>query len=141
MTQFIRNVSLGIVVLLSAAPSLAAASQGSAPRGASESEAKPLSTRVVAYQIDARLDPAKKTVDATETLTYHNLTGQPQQTFPFYLYLNGFQPKSTFMSEVRAGGTRGTGPESGWDPKHYGAEEIRSLTVDGMGDLTKQIRF
>ena len=63
--------------------------------------AKPLSTRVVAYQIDARLNPEKKTIDATETLTYRNLTGQPQQTFPFHLYLNAFQPQSTFMTEVR----------------------------------------
>lgn len=100
-----------------------------------------LSVRVVAYQIDARLDPAKKTIDATEALTYHNLTGQPQQTFPFHLYLNAFQPKSTFMTEVRMGGTRGTGPEQGWDPKHYGAIEVRSLTVDGIGDLTGQMQF
>ncbi|MGH9758353.1 MAG: hypothetical protein ACRD4M_11495, partial [Candidatus Acidiferrales bacterium] len=48
---------------------------------------KPLSTRVVAYHIDATLDPAKHTIRASETLTYKNLTGQPQQTFPFHLYL------------------------------------------------------
>ena len=54
---------------------------------------KPLSERVVAYQINARFDADKKTLDATETLTYRNLTGQPQDTFPFHLYLNGFQPK------------------------------------------------
>ena len=108
---------------------------------AGDSEAKPLSTRVVAYQIDARLNPQDKTIDATETLTYHNLTGQPQQTFPFHLYLNAFQPQSTFMTEVRRGGTRGTGPESGWDPKHYGAIEIRSFAVDGAGNLADQLHF
>ncbi len=122
---------------LSAAGSAAQAKQGSAP--ASQSNA--LSVRVVTYQIDARLDPAKKTIEATEALTYRNLTGQPQQTFPFHLYLNAFQPKSTFMTEVRMGGTRGTGPEEGWDPKHYGAIEVRSLKVDGMGDLTSQMQF
>ena len=100
---------------------------------------KPSATRVVAYQIEARLDPAKKTVDATETLTYHNLTGRPLDTFPFHLYLNAFQPTSTFMREVRLNGTRGTGPESGWDAKHYGAIEVKSLEVEGQGDLTKQI--
>ncbi len=51
----------------------------------------PLSQRVVAYQIDAKYDPPKHTVDATETLTYHNLTGQPLDRFPFHLYLNAFQ--------------------------------------------------
>src|SRR5580700_9807870 len=126
-------------LILLAGDTASVVSQGAvAARGASPSESKALSIRVVAYQIDARLDPAKKTLDATETLAYRNLTGQPQQTFPFHLYLNAFQPKSTFMTEVRSGGTRGTGTAAGWDPKHYGAEEITSLVVDGMGDLTKQ---
>src|SRR5262252_2114225 len=58
-----------------------------------------LSTRVVAYQIDARLDTARHTIAATETLRYKNLTGQPQKTFPFHLYLNAFEPQSTFMTE------------------------------------------
>ena len=48
------------------------------------------------YAIDARLDTDKKTLDATETLTYRNLTGQPLTTFPFHLYLNAFRPESTF---------------------------------------------
>jgi hypothetical protein len=102
---------------------------------------RPYSTRVVAYQIDARLDPKKKTIDATETLRYHNLTGQPLDTFPFHLYLNAFQPQSTFMTEVHQMGTRGTGSGSEWDPKHYGAMTVRSLTVEGMGDLTGQMQF
>ena len=62
---------------------------------------KPLSERVVAYEIDAKFDANKHTLDATEVLTYRNLTGQPQNTFPFHLYLNAFQPTSTFMKEVR----------------------------------------
>ena len=45
---------------------------------------KPLSERVVAYEIDARFDANKHTLDATEVLTYRNLTGQPQDTFPFH---------------------------------------------------------
>jgi hypothetical protein len=101
----------------------------------------PLSQRVVAYNIDARLDAVKKTIDATETLTYHNLTGQPQDTFPFHLYLNAFQPQSTFMREVRLNGTRGTGPGSKWDPRHYGAIQVKKLEVEGQGDLTGQIKF
>jgi hypothetical protein len=95
----------------------------------------------VAYQIDARLDAAKKTIDARETLTYRNLTGRPLDTFPFHLYLNAFQPTSTLMREVRLYGTRGTGAGSEWDPKHYGAIEVRSLEIVGQGDLTKQLQF
>ncbi|HEV2488555.1 MAG TPA: M1 family metallopeptidase [Candidatus Acidoferrales bacterium] len=100
-----------------------------------------LSVRVVNYQIDAHLNADKQTIDATEWLTYENLTGQPQQTFPFHLYLNAFQPKSTFMTEVRLNGTRGTGPHAGWDPKHFGAISISKFEVEGMGDLTGKMRF
>ncbi len=97
---------------------------------------QPLSTRVVAYQIEARLDAVKKTVDATETLTYRNLTGQPLQTFPFHLYLNAFQPKSTMSRELERG-------DPDWELKdeERGAIEIKKLEVDGAGDLTSQLRF
>ena len=71
------------------------------PAPAASTDAKTLSVRVVAYSIDAKLDPTKHTIAATETLTYKNLTGKPQQTFPFHMYLNAFQPQSTFMTEVR----------------------------------------
>ena len=66
--------------------------------------AGPLSQRVVAYVIDAKYDPDKHSVDATETLTYHNLTGQPLDRFPFHLYLNGFQPKATWVHEAHRDG-------------------------------------
>ena len=36
---------------------------------------QPLSTRVVDYSIDAHIDMVKKALDASETLTYKNLTG------------------------------------------------------------------
>jgi hypothetical protein len=113
-------------------------SQSSAP---ADSAAKPLSTRVVAYQIEAKLDPAKHTIAASETLTYKNLTGQPQQTFPFHLYLNAFQPQSTFMTEVRRGGTRGSEPDSDWDPKHFGSITVDKLEVVDAGDLTNKMEF
>ena len=58
----------------------------------------------VAYVIDAKYDPDKHSVDATETLTYHNLTGQPLDRFPFHLYLNGFQPKATWVHEAHRDG-------------------------------------
>ena len=105
------------------------------------SAAQTLSTRVVAYQIEAKLDPTNHTIAASETLTYKNLTGQPQQTFPFHLYLNAFQPQSTFMTEVRRSGTRGSGPDTAWDPKHFGSITIDKLEVEGVGDLTNKMQF
>src|SRR5271169_649689 len=101
----------------------------------------PLSQRVVAYQIDARYDPAQHTVDATETLTYHNLTGQPLNRFPFHLYLNAFQPKSTWMREAHRDGSFRTERFATWDSKKYGSNEVTSFEVVGMGDLTKQMKF
>lgn len=102
----------------------------------------PLSQRVVAYNIDARYDPPKHSVDATETLTYHNLTGKPLDRFPFHLYLNGFQPKATWVHEAhRDGNFRTSTFDNGWDPKDNGSSDITSLEVVGMGDLTKQIKF
>jgi hypothetical protein len=95
-----------------------------------------LSTRVVAYQIDARLDAVKKTIDATETLTYRNLTGQPLSAFPFHLYLNAFQSQSTLAREFRRG-------DSEWElkPEEVGGIEIKKLEVDGLGDVTSQLHF
>jgi len=121
-----------------ASPAQMPAASG-APAPASTKE--PLSARVVGYQIDAKLDAEKRIITATETLTYKNLTGQPQQTFPFHMYLNAFQPQSTFMTEVRLSGTRGTGPDSGWDPKHFGSVTISKLEIVGMGDLTGKMEF
>jgi hypothetical protein len=45
----------------------------------------PLSQRVVHYEIDAKYDAVKHIVDGTEVLTYHNLTGQALDHFPFHL--------------------------------------------------------
>jgi hypothetical protein len=132
------QILTGVAAALSVSITLGAAPQGSA--GASSAD-KPLSVRVVAYRIKARLDPEKKTIDATETLTYHNLTGRPLSEFPFHLYLNAFQPTSTFMREVRMTGTRGAGPESKWDPKHFGSITVKSFKVEGIVDLTSEMQF
>jgi Peptidase family M1 domain len=109
--------------------------------GAAASAKPPLSTRLVAYEIGAKLDPQNHKIAASETLTYKNLTGQPQQTFPFHLYLNAFQPQSTFMTETRLYGTRGTDPDSGWDDKHRGSITVTKFEVEGMGDLTAKMEF
>src|ERR1700730_9392439 len=101
---------------------------------------RPMSQRVVHYEIDGRYDAAKHTVDATEVLTYHNLTGQPLDHFPFHLYLNGFQPKATWIREAKLLGNRDTTYEK-WEDKQFGSEEIKSFEVVGQGDLTQQLQF
>jgi len=100
----------------------------------------PLSQRIVAYDLDARYDPGKHTLDGSEVLVYHNLTGQPLDRFPFHLYLNGFQPKATWIRDARILGTRDVTLEK-WEARDYGSEEIKSFEVAGMGDLTSKLEF
>src|SRR5579883_2816952 len=101
----------------------------------------PLSTRVVHYEIDAKYDPKTHQLDGSETLTYHNLTGQPLDTFPFHLYLNAFQPKATWIHEAHRDGNFRTSSLEHWKPEDYGSNVVTSFEVVGMGDLTKQMQF
>jgi hypothetical protein len=101
---------------------------------------KPMSQRVVHYEIEAKYDAATHTVDATEALTYHNLTGQALDHFPFHLYQNAFQPNSTWVREAKLEGNRDTAYDK-WEAKEYGSEEIKSLEVVGQGDLTSQLQY
>jgi hypothetical protein len=101
---------------------------------------KPMSQRVVHYEIDAKYDAATHTVDATEVLTYHNLTGQALDHFPFHLYQNAFQPNATFVREAKIAGNRDTSYDK-WETKEYGSEQIKSLEVVGQGDLTGQLQY
>jgi hypothetical protein len=102
--------------------------------------AQPMSQRVVHYEIDAKYNAGTHIVDATETLTYHNLTGQALDHFPFHLYQNAFQPNSTFVREAKIISNRDTSYDK-WEAKEYGAEDIKSIEVVGQGDLTSQLKF
>jgi hypothetical protein len=153
-------ISLGIYALMTrpetvaASPQVPAAappvSKGLAPTSAgglsipdttvSINSPKPMSERVVHYEIDAKYDATKHSVDASEVLTYHNLTGQALDHFPFHLYLNGFQPKATWVREAKLIGNRDTSYEK-WEDKEYGSEEIKNFEVVGQGDLTSQLQF
>jgi len=130
------------VMFLGALPALAQTPAGlSIPTTTSAiNSATPMSQRVVHYEIDARYDAKAHALDAGETLTYHNLTGQPQDTFPFHLYLNAFQPSSTWVREGKREGTRGQDFEK-WDRKSQGSSEIKSFEVVGQGDFTSQLQF
>ena len=96
----------------------------------------PLSTRVVAYSMDAQLNPVTHTIEGRETLDWKNLTDQPQQDFPFHLYLNAFQPTSTWISEARL-----NNPDFQWKPENYGSIEITSIDAGGLGNLKPSMHF
>ena len=102
----------------------------------------PLSQRVVAYSIDARIDTAHKSLDATETLIYRNLTGQPLTSLPFHLYLNAFRPESTFTRETHFdGGVRDAEQQDEYPKEKIGGMTISHLDGDGYGDLTPALHF
>jgi hypothetical protein len=105
------------------------------------SQTAPLSDRVVAYQIDAKYDPQNHSLDAQETLMWTNYTSQPQDHLPFHLYLNAFQPKSTFTREGYEGGNRDLKIGAKWEEKKSGEDVIKSFEVVGMGDLTGNLHF
>ncbi len=120
----------------------AAAQSGQTSLATNAPPGQPLSTRVVDYRIDARIETNKKTVDATETLTYRNLTGQPLTSFPFHLYLNAFQADSTFTSETHfGGGIRASDAANVYEDKNKGSIAITHLEADGFGDLTSKLHF
>src|ERR1700735_2746165 len=92
------------------ATAAAPASQFSIPDTTSAiNSSTPMSQRIVHYEIDAKYDATKHVVDATEVLTYHNVTGQALDHFPFHLYQNAFQPKATFVRDAKLMGSRDTG--------------------------------
>ncbi len=136
LTRLMRHIPAAALLLL--APTLHAQtiSATNSPDG------KPLSERVVSYSIDARLDTDKKTLDATESLTYRNLTGQPLTTFPLHLYLNAFRPESTFSAETHAdGGIRDSLDDDEYDEDKVGGITVSHIDADGYGDLTATLRF
>lgn len=103
---------------------------------------KPLSERIVAYTIDARLDTDHKTLDGIQTFTYRNLTGQSLTKFPFHLYLNAFRPESTFTNETRRyGGVRGEFKEDSYPAEKIGGITISHIDADTYGDLTPTLQF
>jgi hypothetical protein len=67
-----------------------------------------LSDRVVQYDIDAKLDPVKHTVDGQEKLTWRNRSQVPVRTVFLHLYLNAFENLHTtwFLEHHDFGGFR-----------------------------------
>jgi hypothetical protein len=71
-----------------------------------------LSDRVVQYDIDAKLDPVKHTVDGEEKLTWRNRSQLPVHTVYLHLYLNAFENLHTtwFSEHHDMGGFRSNVP-------------------------------
>jgi hypothetical protein len=91
---------------------------------------------VASYQITCRLDADKKTVEATEVLTWRNTTSRPAPTLRLHLYLNAFRnTRSTFWRESRGEHRDGRMPDS------WGSIEILRMTGSDGADLLPAMRF
>jgi hypothetical protein len=80
-----------------AAGSEASPSQVGPPTGVVD---PPRSPRNANYSIEARLDPASRTITASEIVSWRNVTNRPTDELQFHLYWNAWKnTRSTFMRE------------------------------------------
>jgi hypothetical protein len=87
----VRRLVISLVVLLGAA---SARAEGRSPNNAS-------------YDIDVKLDPAKRTLDGREVITWTNIQEKPTSQIWLHLYWNGWRNnRSTWMRELEARGRR-----------------------------------
>jgi hypothetical protein len=95
----------------------------------------PRSTRIANYKIDARLDPIKHQITASETLTWTNTGQTPVDMLPFHVYLNAFKNELSHFMQTSRGQLRGArASDTGW-----GYLDIESVRAGGA-DLTGKLR-
>jgi hypothetical protein len=100
---------------------------------------KALSTRTANYEIHVTLDDRSKTIEATQTIRFTNLSPVPVRELRMYLYLNAFKnTESTFL--------KGTGKIFGQSftnrtQNEWGSLDIEKIEREGGADLSTQMRF
>lgn len=111
---------------------------------AAAARAQTPSPRNASYTIDVKLDTRSRTLTATETLVWTNITSAATSELQFHLYYNAWRnADSTWMREHRS--------SSWWSaadtrrPEDFASIDISSLKVTAPttapADLTKAIRF
>ena len=102
--------------------------------------APPLSPRNASYTIRASLDPVSRSITASETIVWRNITSKPATELQFHLYWNAWKDaKSTFMRE-RALGTSTDQPRAAHEWGRIDVTSMR-LTTPSQSDLTALQRF
>jgi hypothetical protein len=96
----LRQCTLVAAAMLLATPILAQ----DRPTGA---VTPPRSPRNASYSIDARLDPATRTITASEVVTWRNITAKTVNQLQFHLYWNAWRDtRSTWLREATLAGIR-----------------------------------
>ena len=101
---------------------------------------KPLSVRVVGYNINVELDVGSRVLNGTEILTWKNYSKDAVKELQFHLYLNAFKnSESTFMKES-GGNLRGMDLDQNKE-ENWGYIDILSMKQLGKEDLSGKIKF
>jgi hypothetical protein len=149
-----RVVTTGLAVLLSSGWPIAAARRQAAPtvapasgvpRAAGSVSPGRVSKRNANYSIDVELDPASRTLQAREVLTWRNISPQPATELQFHLYYNAWaNDRSTWMREravAGAGRTLADGRPGDWGWIDVTAIRLLSSAPAPFTDLTASRRF
>src|SRR5262249_56896307 len=96
----------------------------------------PLSSRNANYTIEARLDPATRTITGRETIVWRNISKTTATELQFHLYWNAWRnARTTWMREQALGGFGGDAPHQASDWSRIEATSIK-LTQPAAADLT-----
>jgi aminopeptidase N len=101
----------------------------------------PLSPRNASYIIDARLDPASRTITGSEVILWRNITTKPATELQFHLYWNAWRDdRSTWLREATLGSRRVVPAVR---PDERARIDVTALGVRGSAraDLTTVMRF
>jgi peptidase M1-like protein len=101
----------------------------------------PLSPRNASYIIDARLDPASRTITGSEVILWRNITAKPATELQLHLYWNAWRDdRSTWLREAKLGSRRVVPAVR---PDERSRIDVTALGVRGSAraDLTTVMRF
>ena len=102
--------------------------------------AQPLSPRNASYTIAAKLDPATRAIEGSETLVWRNIATTTATELQFHLYWNAWKDtRSTWMRERALGGA----PEIRRAPGEWARIQVTSIrmTAPAAADLTSAQHF
>jgi hypothetical protein len=120
----------------------APASRAASPLDETPTPAQPRSPRNANYTIDARLDPAARTITASETIVWRNITAATAAELRFHLYWNAWKDaRSTFMRESELSPAPGRGASR--RPDEWSRVDVSAIriTAPSAADLTTSQRF
>ncbi|MFS1511199.1 M1 family metallopeptidase [Chengkuizengella sp. SCS-71B] len=100
-------------------------------------DSKPLSSRIVHYNIDVKLDEENKKLLGSQKITWINPGEQPVNEIYFHLYPNAFQSKKTSFNIESGGSLRNDKMKK----DSFGSMSIHNIRLNNGKDLSQQTFF